>query len=146
MENDFISIAEASARSGLSPDTLRYYDRLGLLPWLKRSRGRRAFSERDLSALSLISCLRDTGMPLAAIRDFMQVSGARTADTRLAILHSHLEALDSKLDTYRKAHRRVEFKIWYYEEAKRLGGVERLPPLPELIEQYRRETGKSTDW
>jgi DNA-binding transcriptional MerR regulator len=142
----FLSIAEASERSGLSPDTLRYYDRLGILPGLSRRSGRRAFSGRDLAILSLAACLRDTGMPLKSIRDFMQASGADLADTRLAILRNHLAAVEAQLATYRKARLRVEFKIWYYEEAKRLGGLEKLPPLPDLLRQYRKETGKSTNW
>ena len=141
-----LSISEASARSGLPPDTLRYYDRLGILPNLRRTGGRRRFSEDDLAALSLVVCLRDTGMPLASIRDFMQASGPRTADARLAILRGHLASVERHLETYRKARNRLEFKIWFYEEAKRLGGVERLPPLDDLLRRYRRETRKTTDW
>ena len=141
-----LSIAEASARSGLPPDTLRYYDRLGLLPHLRRTSGRRRFSEDDLAALSLVVCLRDTGMPLASIRDFMRASGPGTPDVRLAILRKHRAEVSARLDEYRRAERRVDFKIWYYEEAKRLGGIDRLPPLSDLLKQYRKETGKSTNW
>ena len=141
-----LSIAEASARSGLPPDTLRSYDRLGLLPHLRRTSGRRRFSEDDLAALSLVVCLRDTGMPLASIRDFMRASGPGTPDARLAILRKHRAEVSARLDEYRRAERRVDFKIWYYEEAKRLGGIARLPPLSALLKQYRKETGKSTNW
>ena len=141
-----LSIAEASARSGLPPDTLRYYDRLGILPHLRRTRGRRRFSEDDIAALSLVVCLRDTGMPLASIRDFMRASGPGTPDARLAILRKHRAEVSARLDEYRRAERRVDFKIWYYEEAKRLGGIDRLPPLSDLLKQYRKETGKSTNW
>ena len=142
----FLSIAEAADWSGLSPDTLRYYDRIGLLPGLSRNSGRRAFSRQDLAVLSLASCLRDTGMPLKSIRDFMQASGADLADTRLAILRNHLASVEAQLETFRKARLRVEFKIWYYEEAKRLGGLDKLPPLPDLLKRYREETRKSTNW
>ena len=141
-----LSIAQASERSGLSPDTLRYYDKLGILPNLRRTGGRRRFSEGDLAALSLVSCLRDTGMPLKSIRDFMQAAGPRTADTRLSILRGHLATAEAQLETFRKARLRVEFKIWFYEEAKRRGGIDRLPPLDDLLARYRKETGKSTDW
>ena len=141
-----LSIAEASARSGLPPDTLRYYDRLGILPHLRRTSGRRRFSEDDIAALSLVVCLRDTGMPLASIRDFMRASGPGTPDARLAILRKHRAEVSARLDEYRRAERRVDFKIWYYEEAKRLGGIDRLPPLSDLLKQYRKETGKSTNW
>ena len=141
-----LSIAEASARTGLPPDTLRYYDRLGILPHLRRTSGRRRFSEDDLAALSLVVCLRDTGMPLKSIRDFMRASGPGTPDARLAILRKHRAEVSARLDEYRRAERRVDFKIWYYEEAKRLGGIDRLPPHSDLLKQYRKETGKSTNW
>lgn len=85
-------------------------------------------------------------MPLKSIRDFMQASGEGMADERLAILRGHLAAVEAKLETYRKARLRVEFKIWYYEEAKRRGGIEKLPSLPDLLRQYRKETRKSTNW
>ena len=146
MKKEYFTIAEASVRTGLGEHTLRYYDKLGILPGLRRRSGRRAFTERDLAALSLAACLRDTGMPLKSIRDFMQASGEGMTDERLAILRGHLAAVEAKLETYRKARLRVEFKIWYYEEAKRLGGIEKLPPLPDLIRQYRKETRKSTNW
>ena len=141
-----LSIAEASARTGLPPDTLRYYDRLGILPHLRRTSGRRRFSEDDLAALSLVVCLRDTGMPLKSIRDFMRASGPGTPDARLAILRKHRAEVSARLDEYRRAERRVDFKIWYYEEAKRLGGIDRLPPLSALLKQSRKETGKTTNW
>lgn len=146
MKKEYFSIAEASARTGLGEHTLRYYDKLGILPGLGRRSGRRVFTERDIAALSLASCLRDTGMPLKSIRDFMQASGPGTADARLDILRGHLASVEEKLESYRKARLRVEFKIWYYEEAKRRGGVAKLPPLPDLIRQYRKETRKSTNW
>jgi DNA-binding transcriptional MerR regulator len=146
MKNGLFSIGEASERTGLGEHTLRYYDKLGLLPGLGRRSGRRAFSENDLAALSLVACLRDTGMPLTSIRDFMQAAGPRTADTRLAILRAHRDAVEAQAETYRKARLRIDFKIWYYEEAKRLGGVAKLPPLDILLARYRRKSGRSTDW
>ena len=85
-------------------------------------------------------------MPLASIRDFMRASGPGTPDARLAILRKHRAEVSARLDEYRRAERRVDFKIWYYEEAKRLGGIDRLPPLSALLKQYRKETGKSTNW
>lgn len=146
MKGGLLAIGEASERTGLGEHTLRYYDKLGLLPGLGRRSGRRAFSEDDLAALALIACLRDTGLPLKSIRDFMQASGPRTADTRLAILRAHRDAVDAQAETYRKARLRIDFKIWYYEEAKRLGGVAKLPSLDVLLARYRKQTGRSTEW
>lgn len=145
-EQKYIAIAEASARSGLSQDTLRYYDRLGLIPSLKRNGGRRMFSERSMHALLVISRLRDTGMPLAEIRKFMQASGATLVDTRLHLFRKHRAKVEKDLEIYRKAMVLLEFKVWFYEEAKRLGGLEKVLPFEKTVARYRKETGRSTDW
>ena len=145
-KRQLVSIAAASKATGIGEHALRYYDRLGLLPGLRRASGRRQFSGQDLAALSLVVCLRDTGMPLKTIREFMAASGPGTPDVRLAILRKHRDDVSARIEEYRKAARRVDFKIWYYEEAKRLGGVAKLPPMPELLSRYRRETGKPTNW
>ncbi len=145
-EQKYIAIAEASARSGLSQDTLRYYDRLGLIPSLKRNGGRRMFSERSMHALLVISRLRDTGMPLAEIRKFMQASGAALVDTRLQLFREHRAKVEKDLEVFRKAMALLDFKVWFYGEAKRLGGLEKVLPFEESVARYRRETGRSTDW
>ena len=145
-EQQYIAIAEASARSGLSQDTLRYYDRLGLIPSLKRNGGRRMFSERSMHALLVISRLRDTGMPLAEIRKFMQASGATLVDTRLHLFRKHRAIVEERLALFRKVMLLLDFKVWFYEEAKRLGGLEKVLPFEESVARYRRETGRSTDW
>lgn len=63
-----------------------------------------------------------------------------------SILRAHRDAVDAQAEIYRKARLRIDFKIWYYEEAKRLGGVAKLPPLDVLLARYRTKTGRSTDW
>ena len=145
-EQKYIAIAEASARSGLSQDTLRYYDRLGLIPRLKRNGGRRMFSELDMHRLHVISCLRDTGMPLAEIRKFMQASGPALVETRLKLFRKHRAMVEERLALFRKVMVLLDFKVWFYEEAKRLGGLEKVLPFEESVARYRRETGRSTDW
>jgi DNA-binding transcriptional MerR regulator len=143
---EYLTIAEASARSGLSQDTLRYYDRLGLLPNLKRNGGRRMFSELNMHALMVITRLRDTGMPLAEIRKFMQASGPGLADTRLKLFRRHRAKVEERLEMFRKVMLLLDFKVWFYEEARRLGGLEKVLPFEEAVARYRRETGRSTDW
>lgn len=142
----FLTIAEASTQSGISPDTLRYYDRLGLLPQLKRSGGRRMFSEIDMHKLLVISKLKSTGMPLANIRKFMQVSGPDKVDTRLKLFRQHRIKVEEKLEAFRKVMILLDFKVWFYEEAKRLGGLEKVLPFDRALARYRKETGRSTDW
>jgi DNA-binding transcriptional MerR regulator len=109
---------QAAAISGFSLDTVRYYERIGLLPQIERTAaGRRVFSEIDLKWLGLLRCLRDTGMPIAAMQQFVRLmnDGPGTATERAEVLiahhqrvedqivrlQSHLEQIRSKIETYR---------------------------------------------
>lgn len=96
-----LSIAEASARSGLSVDTIRYYERMGMLPRLDRdARGWRAFTADALDWLVTLERLRATGMPLAEVRRFARLAHAADPQEgvaeRLAILERHAERLEAQ--------------------------------------------------
>jgi DNA-binding transcriptional MerR regulator len=110
---------EAAAHSGFSIDTLRYYERVGLLPRIRRTgSGRRVFSDMDLKWLALLRCLRDTGMPITEMQLFVRLmrDGQGTVEERLAVLlehqrrveeqvarlQQHLGQLRDKIDTYRR--------------------------------------------
>jgi DNA-binding transcriptional MerR regulator len=111
------SIARAAAHSGLSIDTLRYYERIGLVdPPARDSGGRRTYSDADLEWLVFLTRLRTTGMPIKLMREYAQLRhlgtvtrGARQqilldhrADVRarIAELRSCLDVLDYKIDLY----------------------------------------------
>jgi DNA-binding transcriptional MerR regulator len=65
-----LSVAGASARSGLSIDTLRYYARVGLIDAPARdSAGRRSYQEQDMAWLAFLPRMRTTGMPIKALRE-----------------------------------------------------------------------------
>jgi DNA-binding transcriptional MerR regulator len=109
---------QAAAISGFSLHTLRYYERIGLLPSIRRTAtGRRVFSETDLKWLGLLRCLRDTGMPIAEMQQFVHLmnGGAATTAERAEVLSAHeqrvadqisrlqghLAQIRSKIETYR---------------------------------------------
>ncbi|MFE9335338.1 MerR family transcriptional regulator [Streptomyces sp. NPDC007063] len=111
------TISEAAELSGLSAHTLRWYERIGLMPHVDRSHtGQRRFSVRDLNWLDLVGKLRLTGMPVAdmvryaeMVRQGEQTFGERKALleatrqdvlARIAELHDTLEVLDYKIDHY----------------------------------------------
>ena len=119
------SIAQAAQRSGLSIDTLRYYERIGLVdPPARDSGGRRVYSEEDLGWLAFVTRLRTTGMPIRMMREFAQLRhrGDHTAGRRKQILVDHradvrariaelqtsLEVLDYKIDHYAVVERDLE--------------------------------------
>lgn len=110
-----MQIAEAALASGLSPDTIRFYDRAGMLPRLPRdARGWRLFPPFTVEWLTILAHLRKTGMPLGEVRAFAasaqgddaERAGAQRA--RLALLERHrarlaerraeLEACEAYLD------------------------------------------------
>jgi DNA-binding transcriptional MerR regulator len=110
------SIGEAAAKCGLSQHTLRWFERIGLVgPVAKGGDGRRRYSDADLDWLSLITRLRETGMPVSDMQRYAELvrSGAGEAE-RLELLKRHraevrralaaqretLKVLDSKIDTY----------------------------------------------
>lgn len=109
------SIAQAADRSGLSIDTLRYYERIGLVePPARDSGGRRVYSEDDLGWLAFLTTLRTTGMPIRMMREYAQLRRHGTvpavrrkqillehrADVRarIAELRSCLDVLDDKIE------------------------------------------------
>lgn len=111
------SIAEAARRSGLSIDTLRYYERIKLLdPPARDTAGRRAYSDEDLGWLRFLTKLRLTGMPIKGMREYaslrhggaasagrrkaLLVEQRRSVAERIAELQGCLEVLDRKITNY----------------------------------------------
>ncbi len=83
------SIRDVASRTGLSVDTLRWYEREGIVPPVDRnSQGQRRYSSQQLAFIELVVALRRTGMPVSQIKEFVSLSrlGAETHADRLAIL------------------------------------------------------------
>ncbi|MFF0445018.1 MerR family transcriptional regulator [Streptomyces sp. NPDC004609] len=114
---DRYTISEVAARTGLSAHTLRWYERIGLMPHVDRSHtGQRRFTNRDLDWLALVGKLRLTGMPVADMVRYAQLvrAGADTVGerrdllertrrdvlARLAELQDTLAVLDHKIEHY----------------------------------------------
>lgn len=113
-----LGIAEVARLSGLTQDTLRWYEREGLLPTVRRgSDRRRRYTRRDAALVEMLAKLRESGMPTQEMRQFSRLvaGGAATHGRRLAILErhrerirqrqaaldAHLASLDEKVSHYR---------------------------------------------
>lgn len=122
---DRYTISEVAEFTGLSAHTLRWYERIGLMPHVDRSHtGQRRFSNRDLDWLSLVGKLRLTGMPVADMVRYAELvrQGAHTFEqrrellertrgdvlARIAELQGTLAVLDYKIDIYGGAQRASE--------------------------------------
>jgi DNA-binding transcriptional MerR regulator len=112
----FFTPAEASENTGVSLDTLRYYERVGLLPEVERTTaGWRRFSEIDLKWLGLVRCLRDTGMPIAEIQRFTSLMrGEGTADERIAVLEIQERRVEEQLARLAEHLAQIRGKIAHY--------------------------------
>lgn len=125
-----LTIAEAAVATGLSPHTLRYYERDGLLlDAVERApSGHRRYTERDLAWLHLLTRLRATGMPIREIREYagMVRQGESTEPQRLALLQAHRDAVRAQLAEAAEHLAAIQMKIDVY--AGRLGTS---TPVPE---------------
>src|SRR3954470_20894654 len=95
------SIQRAAAETGLSTDTLRYYERIGILPSISRSEsGHRRFTDDDMGWIKLVQCLRATGMPLEDLHRYAELvqDGEHTAAERLDILEAHRARILAEMD------------------------------------------------
>lgn len=114
------TIKQVSQKTSLSVYTLRYYDKEGLLPFVERSEtGIRQFTDADLEWLSTICCLKDTGMPLKKIKEYIDLflEGTSTLETRRQIFIDHRVKLLQKIEALEKNLELVEHRIQFYDEA-----------------------------
>lgn len=112
------SPGEAASKTGFSLDTLRYYERIGLLPPVDRTAGGwRRYSDTDLLWLMTLRCLRDTGMSVRQMRDFIDLAaqgGDDTVPERLALLEAHERKIEEQIIRLRAHQHRIRTKIGIY--------------------------------
>jgi DNA-binding transcriptional MerR regulator len=111
---------QAAQKTGFSLDTLRYYERIGLLDGVARTAGgQRVFSDDDLSWLGILRCLRDTGMPIAQMRRYAELArDEQTLAQRLALLEEHDRAVGERIMDLAVQREHVRQKIRYYRSLR----------------------------
>ena len=117
-----LSIAEAADLTGLSADTLRYYERDGLMlrPVPRAASGHRQYADRDIEWVRLITKLRSTGMPIRDVRRYADLvrRGPGNEAERLDLLRSHRAHVQADLDAVTQHLRAIDYKISIYERAE----------------------------
>lgn len=111
-------IAEAALRSGLSIDTIRFYEKSGLLPEIDRGEdGRRRFSTKAIEWLSLLRSLRETGMPMKTMQRFAALyrAGDAAMPERKAVLLAHAESLKERRAALDRCEALLARKIALYD-------------------------------
>jgi DNA-binding transcriptional MerR regulator len=113
--------SEAAKKLKLSKDTLRYYEREGLVPViLKNKSGHRVYTETDIEWIFLIRCLRDSDMPIAKIRQYVSLlisKGGGSILERRDILSEHMTFLKEKILSFQNLLKLIEKKIMFYDMA-----------------------------
>lgn len=115
-----VTIAEASDALGLSADTLRYYEKDGLLlrPVPRSTSGHRQYDERDLTWIRLVTRLRATGMPIRDVRRYAALvrAGQGNEEERLALLQAHREQVLRELAEVTGHLAAIDHKIALYTD------------------------------
>jgi DNA-binding transcriptional MerR regulator len=115
-----MKIAEVSERYGLSLDTLRYYERIGLIPPVHRNEsGIRDYNELDLRRVDFIKCMRSAGLPVEVLIEYIRLvqQGDQTVETRKEILKEQRELLAARMQEMQKTLDILDHKIEVYENA-----------------------------
>lgn len=125
------TIGQVSEMFDLPISTLRYYDKKGLFPEIKRSSGIRMFSEIELEALRVIECLKKSGMELKDIKQFMDwcSEGSNTYELRLTLFLQQKNNVEAEIERMQKTLDMIRFKCWYYEQAIIDGSEDRLKSM-----------------
>ncbi len=112
-------ISTASERTDLSADTLRYYERIGLIPTIGRTEsGIRDYDDDDIKRIEFIQCLKKAGLSIKALTEYMELlqQGDETLEARKAILISQRRELASQIQEMQETLDFLDYKIGVYED------------------------------
>lgn len=127
------TVGEMAKIIGVAPSTLRYYDKEGLLPFVERSgSGIRIFGEQDLNTLSIIHCLKQSGLSIKEIKRFIDMvqQGDETIDERLELFEKRRIILEKQIKEMQNTLKVLDYKCWYYQTAKKEGSTEAVDKMP----------------
>ncbi len=116
-----MTIKEVSDKFGLTPDTLRFYEKKGLIgPVNKTEGGIRNYGEKDLSRIEFIKCMKDAGIPLDVLKKYFDLfeMGDSTLEERKNLLKKQRIILKEKIDKMNDAYKKLNYKIDLFYEGK----------------------------
>lgn len=115
-----MTITEVTKKFDLSQDTLRYYERIGLIPGVNRNKsGIRDYTEEDCRWIEFIKCMRNAGLPIEVLIEYVSLfqQGDATVDARKELLTEQRDRLAARMEEMRKTLERLNYKIERYEQA-----------------------------
>lgn len=143
MEGPTFTIKQAAQQIGISEDTIRYYEKIALLPRaIRKDNGHRVYRKKDIHMIRLIACLKKTGMPLQEMKPFLEVSlDADPAEFPELVerLRNHRKNIISQINSLQQVVNFIDMKL---EEGK----IQR-DCSDEAQEDIRKEMrGKTSQW
>ena len=122
------TIGQVSQMFNIPISTLRYYDKEGFFPNLKRSSGIRRFGEQDIEALKVIECLKESGLELKDVKQFIKwaTKGSSTYKNRKELFEKRKIAVEQEIRKLQKTLNILEYKCWYYDKAIKDGTEDRI--------------------
>lgn len=148
----YYTVCEVARRLNLSPHTIRYYGKEGLLTFVERDQnGNRIFKESDFERLFIIASLKRAGMTIKQIREFTVLcdQGDSTIAQRLQIIMDQRDSVEEQITELQDALDVLKYKTWLYEVALEAGTtavhddmpLEEMPPnIQRIKERIRRLT------
>ncbi len=118
------SISDVAKEFGITKSAIRWYEKQGLIPPVKRDEnGRRYYDAGDLDWFSVVMCMKSTGMSVEDIRRFVVLNsmGDSTLNERLEMVKNQREVTLNKIHEMEKALETIDFKIMYFTECIRQG-------------------------
>lgn len=119
-----MTISEVSKKYGLSQDTLRYYERVGVIPKVHRTEGGlRDYSEEDCGWVELVKCMRSAGLLVEMLIEYVRLTqaGDATIPERRQLLAEQRKQLEQQLQVIQDTIGRLDYKISRYDEAMETG-------------------------
>lgn len=115
-----MTIAEVSQKCGVSPDTLRYYEKEGLIPYISRTEGGvRNYTQEDCARIGFVKCMRSAGLSIEVLKKYFELfaRGKRTLKARRDLLALEREKLKVRLAELQDTLNRLDYKISVYDKA-----------------------------
>ncbi len=119
-----MTIKEVCEKYDITPDTLRYYERVGVIPEVSRTKGGiRDYSEEDIKWVENAVCMRSAGVPVEMLIEYVKLfqEGDSTITARRDLLMEARAEVQKNLDKYQATMDRLNYKISRYEEAVKTG-------------------------
>lgn len=114
-----MTIKEVSSMLNISQDTLRYYEKIGIIPSVPRTKGGlRNYGEEEISWIQYVTCLRSSGLPIKTMIDYLNLclQGESTYPQRLKLLHEQYDEILKQKKQLETSLNRLNKKIKYYND------------------------------